>query len=79
MPDDVLDAVNAELLLRLQEEGIAVPSATVLGGRYAIRVANVNHRARREDLDALVDGVLRLGRALLRERASPHEGASWSR
>jgi aromatic-L-amino-acid/L-tryptophan decarboxylase len=71
VPDDALDAVNAELLLRLQEEGIAIPSSTTLGGRHAIRVANVNHRARREDLDALVDGVLRLGRTLLRhERVS---------
>jgi glutamate/tyrosine decarboxylase-like PLP-dependent enzyme len=84
VPDDLLDAVNAELLLRLQEEGIAVPSATVLGGRYAIRVANVNHRARREDLDALVDGVLRLGRELLAHAGTSgagdgHEGASWPR
>jgi glutamate/tyrosine decarboxylase-like PLP-dependent enzyme len=74
VPDAVLDAVNAELLLRLQEEGIAVPSSTTIGGRYALRVAHVNHRARREDLDALVDGVLRLGRALL-----SHEHDSWRR
>lgn len=62
--DEKLNALNAELLLRLQERGIAVPSSTVLGGRYAIRVANVNHRTRREDLDVLVDGVLSLGREL---------------
>jgi aromatic-L-amino-acid decarboxylase len=64
LDDDALNALNAELLLRLQERGIAVPSSTVLGGRYALRVANVNHRTRREDLDALVDGVLSLGREL---------------
>jgi glutamate/tyrosine decarboxylase-like PLP-dependent enzyme len=64
MSDAQLDALNAELLLRLQERGIAVPSSTVLGGRYALRVANVNHRTRREDLDVLVDGVLALGREL---------------
>ena len=62
--DAKLDVVNAELLLRLQERGIAVPSSTVLGGRYALRVANVNHRTRREDLDILVDAVLALGREL---------------
>jgi hypothetical protein len=33
----------------------------VLGGRYAIRVANVNHRTRREDLDILIEAVLRIG------------------
>jgi glutamate/tyrosine decarboxylase-like PLP-dependent enzyme len=62
--DAKLDALNAELLLRLQERGIAAPSSTVLGGRYALRVANVNHRTRREDLDILVDAVLALGAEL---------------
>ena len=56
-----LDAINEEILVRLQEQGIAIPSGTIVGGRYAIRAANVNHRTRREDLHALVDGVLRLG------------------
>jgi aromatic-L-amino-acid/L-tryptophan decarboxylase len=62
--DAKLDALNTELLLRLQERGIAAPSSTVLGGRYALRVANVNHRTRREDLDVLVDAVLTLGAEL---------------
>jgi aromatic-L-amino-acid/L-tryptophan decarboxylase len=31
-------------------------------GRYAIRAAIVNHRSRREDFDALVDAVERIGR-----------------
>ena len=61
-----LDALNAELLIRLQETGVAVPSGTVIGGRYAIRVANVNHRTRRSDLEALIEGVLRIGRELRR-------------
>jgi glutamate/tyrosine decarboxylase-like PLP-dependent enzyme len=58
---DALNALNEELLIRLQESGVAVPSGTVLGGRYAIRVANVNHRTRREDLDILIEAVLRIG------------------
>jgi len=64
MDEAALNALNAELLLRLQERGIAVPSSTVLGGRYALRVANVNHRTRREDIDALIDGVLAIGKEL---------------
>ena len=64
LDDTVLNALNAELLIRLQEHAVAVPSGTVIGGRYAIRVANVNHRTRRADLDALVDGVLRIGAEL---------------
>ncbi len=66
-----LNDLNQEVLLRLQEEGIAVPSGTLLQGRFAIRVANVNHRARREDLDALVDGVLRIGGAVWEGGPSP--------
>ena len=52
-----LNALNREVLVRLQERGIAVPSGTTLGGRFAIRVANVNHRTRMDDLEALVEGV----------------------
>lgn len=62
VPEEALDALNREVLLRLQEEGVAVPSGTVLGGRYAIRAAIVNHRSRREDFDALAAGAVRIGR-----------------
>jgi glutamate/tyrosine decarboxylase-like PLP-dependent enzyme len=55
---------NRVLLVRLQEEGIAVPSHTTLDGRFALRVAIVNHRTRREDLDLLVRETVRLGRVL---------------
>ena len=61
VPAERLDAINEEILVRLQEQGIAIPSGTIVDGRYAIRAANVNHRTRREDLHALVDGVVRLG------------------
>ncbi len=67
VPEAVLDGVNREVLLRLQERGIAVPSGTTVGGRYAIRVANVNHRSRREDFDALAVAVAELGAEVLRE------------
>jgi aromatic-L-amino-acid decarboxylase len=60
--DDKLNELNRQLLMQLQTDGIAVPSHTVLGGRFAIRVAITNHRSRREDFDALVDAVLRLGK-----------------
>jgi Glutamate decarboxylase and related PLP-dependent proteins len=64
-PDDAaLDALNEEILLQLQEQGIAVPSGTRLGGRYAIRVANVNHRSREEDFEALIEAVVELGRGI---------------
>ncbi|MBL0172654.1 MAG: amino acid decarboxylase [Gemmatimonadaceae bacterium] len=62
-----LDALNQELLLRLQERGIAVPSSTVLDGRFAIRVAHVNHRTKRTDIELLVDAVVAIGRELVAE------------
>jgi glutamate/tyrosine decarboxylase-like PLP-dependent enzyme len=60
-----LDALNAEILIRVQGDGIAVPSGTRLRGRYAIRVANVNHRSRREDFGILAEAVKRIGREIV--------------
>ncbi len=57
-----LNILNQEILMRLHEENVATPSYTLLDGKYAIRVANVNHRSRKEDFEALVAGVLRIGR-----------------
>ncbi|HEV7591440.1 MAG TPA: pyridoxal-dependent decarboxylase [Longimicrobium sp.] len=62
VPEERLDAINQEILLRVQEAGIAVPSGTLVRGRYAIRVANVNHRSRREDFELLARSVARIGR-----------------
>jgi glutamate/tyrosine decarboxylase-like PLP-dependent enzyme len=59
------DSENKEILMRVQERGIAVPSGTVVGGRFAIRVANTNHRSRREDFEALVEAVETIGRELV--------------
>ncbi|MSR60947.1 MAG: aminotransferase class V-fold PLP-dependent enzyme [Planctomycetes bacterium] len=65
-----LDALNRELLVRLQLGGVAVPSQTVLHGRFALRCALTNHRTRSTDLVRLIEEVLRLGAELERE-ASP--------
>jgi aromatic-L-amino-acid/L-tryptophan decarboxylase len=59
-----LKDVNQEIVFRLHESGIAAPSGTVIGGRFAIRVANVNHRSRWEDFDLLIREVIRLGSEL---------------
>lgn len=62
--DERLNALNAELLIRLHERGIAVPTNASIDGKFALRVANVNHRSRREDFEVLVEAVRRLGREL---------------
>ena len=65
---DASDDENKEILMRLQESGLAVPSGTMLGGRFAIRVAHTNHRTRREDFDLLVEAVERIGSDVVRGR-----------
>ena len=62
------DALNREILMRLQEQGIAVPSSTVIDGRFVLRVANTNHRTRRQDFDRLVEEAVRLGEVAGREQ-----------
>ncbi|TIU03872.1 MAG: amino acid decarboxylase, partial [Mesorhizobium sp.] len=44
-------AINTEIMLRLQEEGIAALSDTTVHGQHCLRVAINNHRTRRADLD----------------------------
>ncbi len=55
------DEINAEIVMRLQENGIAAPSLTTLDGRTAIRVNITNHRTGNADLDVLVNEVVRIG------------------
>ncbi|HXO85838.1 MAG TPA: pyridoxal-dependent decarboxylase [Gemmatimonadales bacterium] len=59
-----LNALNKEILLRIQESGVAIPSQTMLDGRFAIRVAVSNHRSRREDFDLLVRSVVEIASGL---------------
>ena len=63
--EDELHELNREILLRLQEEGIASPSSTSLNGKYTLRVANTNQRTRREDMELLVREVIRLGKQII--------------
>jgi glutamate/tyrosine decarboxylase-like PLP-dependent enzyme len=65
LDDASLNQLNQELLIQLHETGIAVPSHTTLGGKYALRVAITNHRSRREDFDVLVRQAIILGEGLL--------------
>jgi aromatic-L-amino-acid decarboxylase len=62
-----LNRLNEELLIRLHESGVAVPSSTMLNGTYALRVAITNHRSRREDFDLFIRKVIELGATLARD------------
>jgi glutamate/tyrosine decarboxylase-like PLP-dependent enzyme len=59
---DRLDALNRSILGALQVRGIAVPSSTILGGAYALRVCIANHRSELADFDVLAQAVVMLGR-----------------
>ena len=53
--------VNGDIVIDIQESGVAVPSTTLLGGELAIRAAIVNHRTDVGDIDALISAVLEFG------------------
>lgn len=67
-----LRELNIEIMLRMQEAGIAAVSDTTVKGRHCLRAAICNHRTRRADLDLLVQEVLRIGNDL---RATGHRTA----
>jgi aromatic-L-amino-acid decarboxylase len=67
------DRLNEQIVVALQESGIAAPSTTRIGGRLAIRAAIVNHRTNRAEIEALVNGTLFEGRALDAVRRSEME------
>ncbi len=64
IPADDLDEFNRELLAEIQLRGVAVPSHTIVNGKFAIRVCIANHRSETEDFDALVKGAVAIGKEL---------------
>lgn len=55
------DKVNRQIVIKLQESGIAAPSTTIVNGKLAIRAALFNHRTQQSDVDALLDAVSSFG------------------
>ena len=58
-------AVNVEIMLRLQEEGVAAVSDTTVHGEHCLRAAINNHRTKRNDLELLVRETIRNGRNIV--------------
>lgn len=56
----ILNKMNEEILLQLQEKGIAVPSSTILNGNYSIRLGITNHRSKKEDFDILIKEIMKI-------------------
>lgn len=64
LSEEELNILNKNILMQLQEQGIAAPSYTLLNGKYAIRVAITNHRSRQEDFEILIAETRRIGESL---------------
>jgi aromatic-L-amino-acid/L-tryptophan decarboxylase len=62
--------VNGDIVVDIQESGIAAPSTTLFDGQLAIRAAIVNHRTDTCDIDALIAAVLEFGA----QRSSSDDG-----
>ena len=59
-----LDALNRELLDRLQRGGEAFVSNAIVDGRYVLRACIVNFHTARADVEAVPEIVARTGRAI---------------
>lgn len=71
--EEYLDALNHEIVERLQVGGEVFVSNAVIRGRYVLRACIVNFRTQLADVEALPDIVARVGaeaHAVLRSRAS---------
>jgi glutamate/tyrosine decarboxylase-like PLP-dependent enzyme len=72
MPEQALKRLNTEIMVRMQEAGVAAVSDTTVQGRYCLRAAINNHRTTRADLDILVDEVARQGALMIGGGRSDH-------
>lgn len=66
LPEKALENLNTEIMVRMQEAGVAAVSDTAVRGRHCLRAALNNHRTTRADLDTLVNEVTRQGQLLSR-------------
>lgn len=65
--EEALKQINMEIMLRLQERGVAAVSDTTLRGQHCLRAAITNHRTQQSDLDLLVTEVVCCGEIIQKE------------
>lgn len=63
-----LDGLNKRVMEQLQSEGRAFLTATVLGGRLALRACVLHYQTSEADVDALIEAVREAGAKLVRSR-----------
>ena len=69
MDNASLNDLNMEIMLRLHDRGLAVPSYTRINGNFALRVSITNHRSTCEDLDFLMRKIEEIAAELMAESA----------
>src|SRR6185437_12632581 len=65
---------SAELVMRLQERGLAAPSTTRIDGRPVIRAAIFNHRTTLADIDAVFEAATQIAAEIDSDSASGATG-----
>ncbi len=65
LDEATLETLNRELLLCLQESGVAILSSTRIGGKFVLRASITNHRTHFEDVELVVDAVRQIGKTLV--------------
>ncbi|PHQ84938.1 MAG: amino acid decarboxylase [Thalassobium sp.] len=68
--EEAAKILNTEIMLRIQERGLAVPSDTTVQGKHGLRCAFNNHRTQREDIDGFLSDVLRIADEILSEKTA---------
>src|SRR5262249_19907625 len=61
--EEYLNALNANLLDRLQQSGEAYLSNAMVNGKFLLRAAALNFRTTRDDLRAILEVIVRFGMA----------------
>ncbi len=64
---DKLKQVNIEIMMRLQETGIAAISDTTVHDVHCLRVAICNHRTKISDLKLLTNQIVKIGNTIINE------------
>ena len=68
--EEALESLNRGVQDAIVEEGTAMMSSTRLRGRYALRLCILNFRSTRDDVSAVVERIVELGRERAVARAS---------
>lgn len=66
-----LDRINADIAVRLQEQGLVAPSTTRINDRLMLRAAIVNHRTELVHIETLLTETIRVGQLIMHESTSP--------